>query len=137
ASTPAGVPRSPAAGGVARAGGGARPGGRLGDAFDHQRRPLELVLGTRGEAVGLEPPRDLERVEVRGVDLIERRVAGVADVATVAAPLAVPRAGLSGDLRDETDADARSREDDALHAGYHTISRPARTHLSVLAARAR
>src|SRR4029077_14524731 len=113
-------------GGVERDDGAPRSAGRIDNALDHQRRRLELEFRTRPEAVGLEPPRDLERVEVRGVDLIERRVARVTDVAAVAAPLAVARAGLSGKPRDETDAQARRREDDALHAGYHSMSRPAR-----------
>jgi hypothetical protein len=46
------------------------------------------------EAVGLESPRDLQRVEVRGVDLIERRIAGDAKIAAPRAPLAVSRSLL-------------------------------------------
>src|SRR5262249_14432604 len=34
------------------------------------------------------------------------------------------RAGLTGHWRDETEANCRRREDDALHGGYHTISPP-------------
>jgi len=57
---------------VERHHGAPRPRRRIDHAFDHQRRRLELILGSRAQAVGLEPPRDLELVEVRAVDLIER-----------------------------------------------------------------
>src|SRR5207237_9704575 len=69
----------------------ARAAGGVEDAFDRQRRPFELELGTRSEIVGLEPPRDLELIEVAGVDLIERRVAGAVDVGRVVRPVAVLR----------------------------------------------
>jgi hypothetical protein len=58
----------------------ARPcaGGRVDDAVDHQRCPLKVELGTRAERVGLEPPRDLELVEVLLRDLIQRRISVLA-----------------------------------------------------------
>ena len=81
---------------VERDDGPPRAGGRVDDAVDHQRRRFELVLGPRTEAVGLEPPRDLELAEVVGVDLIERRIPRVAEVGAVGRPLAVFRARLAG-----------------------------------------
>ena len=54
----------------------ARAAGRIEHALDRERRPFELVFGPRTEVVGLEAPRDLELVEVRRVDLIERRIPG-------------------------------------------------------------
>ena len=48
----------------------------------------------RPEAVGLEAPRDLEATEIAGVDLVERRVARVAEIAAVGGPLAAGRAAL-------------------------------------------
>src|SRR6185436_11184656 len=63
------------------------------DALDHQRRGFELIFRPRTEAVGLEPPRDLELAEVVGVDLIERRVPHMTEIAAVAAPFALRGAG--------------------------------------------
>jgi hypothetical protein len=53
------------------------------------------------ETVGLETPRDLQLVEVGGVDLIERRVAGECQVGAVARPFAVAgrRLTLARELR--------------------------------------
>ena len=45
--------------------------------------------------IGLEAPRDGELAEIRGVDLIERRIARVSGVAAVGTPFAVQRAGLA------------------------------------------
>src|SRR5262249_6249087 len=88
---------------------------RIDDALHHQRRRLELVLGARSEVVGLESPRDLERAEVAGVDLIERRVPRVARVAAVDAPLAVSSAGLRRRRGPSADDNA-DREVAVLHA---------------------
>src|SRR5262249_11974944 len=96
-----------------------RSAGRIDDAFHHQRRRLELVLRPRPEVVCLEPPGDLKLVEIAGVDLIERRVPVVPDVAAVAAPLAVLRAGLPRYRRECTHHDTSRDERYALHA--HTI----------------
>src|SRR5438445_581040 len=52
----------------------ARAARRIQASADHQRRAFELELRTRAEIVGPEAPRDLELVEVAGVDLIERRI---------------------------------------------------------------
>ena len=57
-------PQHLAGGGVEGHDRAACTGGRVHDAVDHQRRALKIELGTRAERVGLEPPRDLERVEV-------------------------------------------------------------------------
>ena len=66
-----------------------RPGGRVQDAVDHQRRRLKVVFGVRPEVRRLDPPGHLEVVEVIGRDLVERRIAGVRDVSAVARPLPV------------------------------------------------
>ena len=66
---------------------------RVEHASDRERRPFELELGTRAEVVGLEPPGDLQLVEVRRVDLIERRVLRPVHVGGVMRPVAVFGAG--------------------------------------------
>jgi hypothetical protein len=71
--------------------------------FDDNRRAFELVLGPRAEDVGLESPRHFERVEVRGVDLIERRVLRAANVVGVMRPVA----GAGEDGRAPEDAPGR------------------------------
>src|SRR6185369_6016225 len=73
-----------------------RTGGAVEDAVHHQRRGLVVELGTRAERLGLESPGHLELAEVAGVDLIERRVARVSQIAAIRPPLAAGRAGLSG-----------------------------------------
>src|SRR6185295_5885948 len=60
--------------GVERDDGAACAGGRVEDAVRHQRRRLELEFRPRAERVGLEPPGDLELVEVVLVDLVERGI---------------------------------------------------------------
>ena len=113
-------PQHLAGGRVERDHGAPRSAGRVDDALHHQRRRLELELGPRTEIVGLEPPGDLELAEVARVDLIERRVPRMRDVAAVAAPLAVLRAGLPRHRRERRHDDAcRRRKRYALHA--HTI----------------
>ena len=72
----------------------ARAGGRVHHAVDHERRAFQLVFGARAQVVGLEAPGDFELAEVGRVDLIERRVAVVAQVAGVGRPLAVLGAQL-------------------------------------------
>ena len=69
-------------------------GGGVDDPADHQRRRLEVVLGLGAEVVGLQPPHQLELLEVAAIDLIERRVARVRLVAAVVAPLSALGAGL-------------------------------------------
>src|SRR4030095_876126 len=47
---------------------------RIQHATDHERRRLEIELRTRTQVVCLESPRDVERAEVAGIDLIEWRI---------------------------------------------------------------
>ena len=68
-------------------------------AVDHQRRGLQIEVGPLAEIVGLEAPGDLQRVEVGGVDLIERRVARRAKIAAPGPPLAVAGAALGSTRR--------------------------------------
>ena len=90
-----------------------RAGRRVEHAADHQRRAFELVLGPRAEAVGLEAPGDFERVEVAGVDLVERRIVLVAQVAGIRPPLAArrPRRLLRGDSSGCPDRDGHGSHD--------------------------
>ena len=87
-------PQQLARAGVERRHRAARAGRRVDDAVHHQRRRLELVLGDRAEIVRLEPPGDLQLVEVPRVDLVERGVARMAEVAAVRRPLAAGGTGL-------------------------------------------
>src|SRR6185503_707098 len=106
---------------VQRDDGAARAAGRVNRALDHQRRAFELVFRARTEIVGLEPPRHFEAIEVRCVDLVERRVLAAAEIRGVKGPLAILRArerriGLSRDAwRDpcQRDAKRRQRQSDA------------------------
>jgi hypothetical protein len=87
-------------------------------AVDHQRGGLELELGPRPEVVGLEAPGDVELAEVAGVDLIERRVPRVAEIAPVRAPFAACRPGLPGDAgaaRDHRESEARAAPRETAH----------------------
>src|SRR5436190_13068010 len=98
---------------VERDDGAARAGGRVDDSVDFERRAFELELRTRTEAVGLEAPRDFERVEIRRVDLRKPRVVLMLQVSRVRAPFDVR--GIAGgplragsDRRGEDDDDGRS-----------------------------
>ena len=53
----------------------ARAGYRIDHAARHQGRRLQVELRPRPQAGRIKPPGHLELVEVRGVDLVERRVA--------------------------------------------------------------
>ena len=91
---------------VERDHGAPRAAGGVERAVRHQRRAFELELGARAEEVGLEAPRDLERVEVGRVDLIERRIVMVAEIAGIRSPFAAGRRRL---LRAADAADPRRR----------------------------
>ena len=88
-----------------------RPGGGVQHAPDHQRRGLEVELGRGAEVVGLEAPRHFERVEVAGVDLIERRIPRAREIGAVGAPLGFHRGSFgrrrrpSGALRERRRAE--------------------------------
>jgi hypothetical protein len=88
--------------------------GRIQHAAHHQRRALQILLRPRTEVLGLESPRDLERVEIVRVDLVERGVPRVGEIAAVGRPLAVFGADLP-DLADggqrRPDAQACQRKD--------------------------
>ena len=86
-----------------------RPGGRVHDATHHQRRGLELIFGPGTEAFGLESPRDLQLAEIVRGDLIERRIARVAEVGAVGRPLALLRARLAGNWRRRQQQQAHHR----------------------------
>ena len=88
-------------------------GGRIHDSLDHERRPFELELGTRTQVVGLEPPRNLELVEVRCVDLIERHVPRALHVGRVVRPLAVAVARESALASDAWRLQCGCRQDES------------------------
>ena len=73
--------------GVERRDGAARAARRVQHAVDDERRALETRLRRRAQVRDAEAPRDLERAEVARVDLIERRVTRVAEIAAVGAAI--------------------------------------------------
>ncbi len=58
---------------------------------------MEVEFRLWPEVVGLETPGNFKRVEIVGVDLVERGVASVAEIAAVGSPLS----GLGGALAGE------------------------------------
>src|SRR6185369_1815542 len=82
---------------IERKDGAAGAAGRIEDTVDDERRRFEKELGTRTEVVGPEAPGDFQGLEIRRVDLIERRVPGAAEIAAVGRPLSMRRARLRGD----------------------------------------
>src|SRR6516225_6983206 len=69
------------------------------DAIDHERRAFQFVLRERAEVVGLEAPRNLELIEVRPFNLVERPVPASPYVSRIGCPLGVllvPNAPLAG-----------------------------------------
>jgi hypothetical protein len=103
-----------------------RAAGRVQHAVDGEGRAFELELGTRSEHVGLEPPRDLEALKVRGVDLIERRVLRAAQIRGVMRPVTARdrrrtrRAILAG--KAGADSDERSNKTQQANARRHVPS---------------
>ena len=75
-----------------------RTRGCIDDAFHHQRRTFQLVLGTGTQTVRLETPRYFEFVEVGSVNLIERRIFGASRIGGVIGPFAVLRRRLASGL---------------------------------------
>ncbi len=65
------------------------------DPIHHERCRLELVLRERAEVVGLEGPGNLKLIEIRSVNLRERRIACVPEVAAVGGPFSVLGPGLA------------------------------------------
>ena len=111
----------------------ARAAGRVEHAANHQRRAFELELGARAQAVGLEPPRDFELVEVVGVDLIEGRVLRAAEIGGVVRPLAVLRrgglpclAGKAGSQPQRRQCKAHEAKGQSPH-GAHSLTKAAST----------
>src|SRR6185503_9663440 len=100
-----------ACGRVERDDGAAGARRRVDDPARHQRSGFEVELGPRTEVLGLEPPRDLELVEIVRVDLVERGVPGVGEIAAVGRPLPVFRAGLAGDGQRRPHEQTCQRED--------------------------
>ena len=74
-----------------------RSRGGIQHAVDHQRRSFQLELGTIADALGLEVPRDLELVEVRRVDLIQRPVPRPGKIRAMRRPLGVFETHLRGE----------------------------------------
>src|SRR5438094_182056 len=92
--------------------GAARAGGRVENAVDHQRRPLQIELGTRSEEVRLEAPGDLEGLEVVLVNLIERRVTRARQIAAVGPPFARFRFHLTSGVSRTLTKDAGVHRDE-------------------------
>ena len=60
-------------------------------ALDQQRRALQVELRARAEMPGLEFPGHFQLVEIGGVDLVQRLVAVIGEVAAIAGPVGVGR----------------------------------------------
>ena len=73
--------------------------GRVEHAIDHERRCLEVVVGSGTEVFCLPAPGDYEFSGIVNVNLVERGVLSVAGAAAVAAPLSIRRALLRESLR--------------------------------------
>ena len=97
-----------------------RAGGEVQHAADHQRRDFPVVVGRRAEVVRLPPPDDLELLDVLRVDLVERRVLGVARIAAVVAPFALRRALLRVEAAGEGEQQGR-RGDEASGVASHLV----------------
>src|SRR5207253_2419459 len=67
---------------------------RVHNAVDHQRRSFELILRPRAEIVGFKGPGDSKFVEIRSVDLVQRRVMRVSKISAVCLPLSILGSGL-------------------------------------------
>jgi hypothetical protein len=87
-------------------------------AVDHKRRRLKVEVGPRAEDVGLEAPCDLKLAEIGAVDLVERRVAGAAEISPVGSPFTVFGSRLALHGR----GSPRQREDER-NCGTHHASR--------------
>src|SRR5262249_52001236 len=87
-------PQQFAAGRIERNDGTTRPGSQINDAVHHQRSCFKIRFRTWAETLRLESPGDLQLIEIGGGDLIEWRVMGVAEIATVGSPFSVSCAGL-------------------------------------------
>ena len=120
-------PQQLAGGGVERHGIAMLAGSGVEHAVDHQRRGLQVEVGARAEALGLEPPRHFELLEVGGIDLIERSIAGDAEVPTPRAPLAaggpVLRADVDRQQRHADDGQRLPRRSAKRGGGNHCCCR--------------
>ena len=66
--------------------GPARPGGGVEHSVDHERRAFQFVLRTIAEHIGLQAPGHFEVIEIGGIDLIKRPVAGAGKISGVSGP---------------------------------------------------
>ncbi len=80
---------------VERDDGSPGPAGCIEDAVDGQWRSFQLVLRPWSEDVRLEAPGNFEILEVRRVDLVERRILRAANVRGVMRPIALRRGRLT------------------------------------------
>ena len=64
-------------------------GGGVNHSVHHQRRAFQLVFRTRAQVIRLKVPRELELIEVRLVDLVERPVLGARLIRGVISPLGI------------------------------------------------
>ena len=81
--------------GVDRYCGAARAGGRVQDTVHHDGRRSEVDVRAGAEIVPVPAPFDLELRDIVSVDLVERRVARAARVASVIKPLSILSSMLS------------------------------------------
>jgi hypothetical protein len=90
----------------------ARPGGAIEPALDQQRRALKNEFGAPAQIVGLELPGHFQLVEVGGIDLVQRLVAVIGEIAAIAGPVGISghglRTALFGNEGKRRGGDARS-----------------------------
>ena len=65
----------------------AEAGGAIDAAFHHQRRGLVVGVQARAQGVGAEAPGQFQLVEVGGIDLVQRRIAGAGQIIGVMQPV--------------------------------------------------
>ena len=112
--------------GIERDGGPSGAGGGVEHAVGHQRGRLEDELRPRTEVGGAEPPGHLEVAEVGAVDLVEPGIAGVPEVPAIGGPLAVGRALLGADRRDDEDRCQEQRDGEVCGTSRHRFLRKGR-----------
>ncbi len=75
--------------------GTARPCRGVEHSVDHERRAFQFVLWTIAEHIGLQAPNHFEVIEIGGIDLIKRPVAGTGKISGVGRPFCFLRVILA------------------------------------------
>ena len=115
-----------AGGGIQTDHGAARTGGAIEPAGDHQRRALIDIFRARPQLVRLEAPGHFQLAEIVGIDLVQRRIAGVGQVAGIVAPFGV--GGPTSIFGDALRPGGQACGDQACDAGQHQATAGLRQH---------